>query len=44
MEDYAAGKIGKDSMAIFVDGEKEVAPGIESYSCDISAMCGRKGI
>lgn len=39
IDGYAAGNVGQDRMAVFVNGEKEVSTGGEAYPNDVLAMC-----
>jgi len=44
MKDYAARKVGEDSMSVLIDCEEEVAAWAKGYSGDVTSMCCWKGI
>lgn len=44
VDGYAAGDVGQDRMAVFVNGEEEVAAWREAYSNNVLAMCEREGV
>jgi hypothetical protein len=38
VKDYAAGNVCEDCAAVFVDGEEEVAAGVEGETSDVFAV------
>ena len=44
VERYATVQVGKDGLAVFVDGEKEIALGVEGEAGDVASVSEGEGM